>query len=168
MSVYKRGSRWQYDFWIKGVRYKGSIPEARIKSEAEQAEIRIKSEVFEGKYGRAAARVPRLSDFIEKAYLPWSRTNKRSWRHDEFRSRPLIEELGKRRLDQIGVIQIGAYKQKRLKAWTYRKTLMSPASVNRELELLSGIFSYALKCKILVPNPCQDVRRLDEDNERNR
>jgi integrase len=104
----------------------------------------------------------------EKIYLPWSRTNKQSWRHDEFRSRPLIEELGKRRLDQIGVIQIEAYKQKRLKAKTYRKTLLSPASVNRELELLSGIFTYALKCKILIPNPCQDVRRLDEDNERNR
>jgi hypothetical protein len=78
MSVYKRGGRWQYDFWIKGVRYKGSIPEARIKPQAEQAEIRIKSEVFEGKYGKAVARVPRLADFIEKTYLPWSRTNKRS------------------------------------------------------------------------------------------
>ena len=155
-------------FWIRGVRYKGAIPEARVRSQAEQAEIRIKSEVFEGKFGRAAGAVPQLADFIEKTYLPWARTNKRSWRHDEFRSRALIQELGGRRMDQIGVIQIEAYKQKRLKSKTYRKTPLSPASVNRELELLSGVYTYALKCRILVPNPCQDVRRLDEDNERGR
>jgi integrase len=76
--------------------------------------------------------------------------------------------MGKRQLDEIGVIQIERYKQDRLKAKSKRGTLMSPASINRELELLSGVFSYALKCKILIPNPCQDVKRLDEDNDRNR
>jgi integrase len=76
--------------------------------------------------------------------------------------------MGKRRLDEIGVIQIERYKQDRLKMKSKRGTLMSPSSVNRELELLSGIFTYALTCKILVPNPCQEVKRLDEDNDRNR
>jgi hypothetical protein len=37
MTVRKRGDIWYYDFQIKGVRYRGSVPEARLKSEAEVA-----------------------------------------------------------------------------------------------------------------------------------
>ena len=35
MSVFKRGSKWCYDFWVNGKRYRGSIPEARVKAQAE-------------------------------------------------------------------------------------------------------------------------------------
>jgi integrase len=46
---------------------------------------------------------------------------------------------------------------------------LAPASVNRELELLSAIFSYALDLGVFVgTNPCRRVKRLDEDNERTR
>jgi hypothetical protein len=44
MPVRKRGDVWYYDFQIKGARYRGSIPEARLKSEAEQAEVERRKE----------------------------------------------------------------------------------------------------------------------------
>ena len=52
MSVFKRGNKWQYDFWVKGKRYRGPIPEARVKAHAERAETTIRDQVYEGKYGK--------------------------------------------------------------------------------------------------------------------
>ncbi len=55
MSVYKRGKKgthWHYYFRVRGVRCRGVIPEARTKWEAEQAETKIKREIFEGRFGQ--------------------------------------------------------------------------------------------------------------------
>jgi hypothetical protein len=64
MSVFKRGKKWQYDFWVNGKRYRGSIPEARVKAQAERAEIKIRNSVYEGKYFRAV-KAPDLSTFVQ-------------------------------------------------------------------------------------------------------
>ena len=53
MSVYKRGKKgthWHYYFRVRGVRYRASIPEARTKQKAEQAESKIKQEIFEKRF----------------------------------------------------------------------------------------------------------------------
>ena len=50
MTVKKRGNEWWYDFGNH--KYRGPIPEARTKYQAEQAEIKIRRDVFEGKYGK--------------------------------------------------------------------------------------------------------------------
>ena len=62
MSVFKRGNKWQYDFWVDGKRYRGAIPEARVKAQAERAEVTIRDSVYEGIYGkeRGRAEVARL------------------------------------------------------------------------------------------------------------
>jgi len=52
MSVRKRGGRWHFDFMIRGLRYRGAIPEARTKAQALQAEVSIKQEIFDGRYGK--------------------------------------------------------------------------------------------------------------------
>jgi hypothetical protein len=114
MSVFKRGEKWQYDFWIDGKRYRGSMPEVRVKAQAERAEITIRESVYEGKYGKSA-KAPKLRDFIVETFLPWARENKRTWVHDEFRSRPLIEAMGSKRMDEISPILIEKYKRDRVR-----------------------------------------------------
>ena len=64
MSVFKRGSKWCYDFWVNGKRYRGSIPEARVKAQAERAEHAIRDQVYEGTYGAPKTPAPLLRDFI--------------------------------------------------------------------------------------------------------
>ena len=89
MSVYKRGKKgthWHYYFRVRGVRYRGVISEARTKQQAEQAESKIKQEIFEGRFGQLDLGSEKLADFIEKVFVPWSKANKRSGRHDEFRA----------------------------------------------------------------------------------
>ena len=179
MAVFRRkykdgDGRWTltktfyYDFWVEGRRYRGSIPEARTKAQAERAETKIRDSVYEGKYGKTVE-APTLSKFVTETYLPHSKMHKRSSQHDEFRSRPLLAALGRFRLDEISQIQIEKYKRDRRATDSSRGEKYAPASVNRELELLWAIFTHAIKLKLLPgPNPCHAVDRLDEDNERTR
>ena len=167
MSVLKRGNKWQYDFWVGGKRYRGSIPEARVKAQAERAELTIRDSVYEGTYGKNVD-APKLRDFIAETFMPWAKTNKRTWVHDEFRSRPLIEAMGNKTMDEISPILIEKYKRDRRASVTCRGTHRAPATVNRELELLSKIFSLAIDQGLAIHNPCQKVKRFREDNERNR
>jgi hypothetical protein len=111
-----------YDFWVDGRRYRGSISEARTKAQAERAETKIRDSVYEGKYGKTVE-APRLAKFVAETYLPHSRQHKRSWKHDEFRSRPLLAAFGKYRLDEISQIRSSgtsatAGRQYRSKAWS--------------------------------------------------
>ena len=80
MTVRKRGNEWWYDFGNH--KYRGPIPEARTKYEAEQAEIKIKRDVFEGKYGKQFGTMlfakfvgdPNAADeqFGEGTFLDWA------------------------------------------------------------------------------------------------
>src|SRR4030095_5005732 len=168
MSFLKRGSKWCYDFWINGKRYRGSIPEARVKAQAERAEHAIRDQVYEGTYGKQKTPAPLLRDFISDTFLPWSKVNKRTWVHDEFRSRQLLKVLGNKPMDQISPILIEKYKQDRRETKTARGGERAPSTVNRELELLSKVFSLAIDQGLSISNPCRRVKRFREDNERNR
>src|ERR1043165_9597779 len=100
MSVFKRGEKWQYDFWVNGKRYRGSIPEARVKAQAERAVIKIRDSVYEGKYFKAV-KAPGLSTFVEEVFLPWCRTNNRTWREFGYRCATIIGHFGNVRMSEI-------------------------------------------------------------------
>jgi integrase len=168
MSVYKRGSKWCFDFWVGGKRYRGSIPEARVKAQAERAENAIRDQVYEGRYGKKKAAAPLLRDFVTNTFLTWSRANKRTWREDVYRSQSILAFFGKYRLDEISSAQIEKFKMKRQQTPTKNGSERRPATVNRELENLSRMFTLAIDMGIVQINPCQKVQSLSEDNERNR
>ena len=90
MSVYKRewhredGTAafcWYFHRTINGVRYRKALPSARTKTEALEAERAELASIHKGTYGAAGSML--LSDFIDRFYLPWARTNKRSVVNDE-------------------------------------------------------------------------------------
>ncbi|MBV8857879.1 MAG: site-specific integrase [Acidobacteria bacterium] len=163
-----RKKHWHYAFCIRNVRYRGSLPEARTKHEAEQAETKLRSEVFEGRFGRPTGSQP-FVDFVEEVYLPWARQNKRSWKHDEFRAATICasRQFKGKTFAQITPVQVEKFKQERRATKSRRGTDRSAASVNRELELLSKIFTLARKYKVTEQsNPCADVQHLPEPSKR--
>ncbi len=182
MSVEKRGTarrpQWRYAFTIRGVRYRAAIPEARTKYEAEQAETEARQAVFEGRYGRPTGETsfaefvgdPEAAneEFAEATYLAWAKESKRSWRHDVFRARVLLKHFRGKTLAQVSPLLIEKLKSERRKSITLRGDTRSPASVNRELELLSRIFTMAIKQKLVDKNPCREVQLLPLDNRRTR
>ena len=176
MTVRKRGKVWWYDFGNH--KYRGPIPEARTKHEAEQAEIKLKRDVFEGKYGRQFGTML-FADFVgdpdakddqfgEGTYLEWAKHNKRSWKHDRFRARPLLEAFRGRTLGEVSPLAIESFKNRRQHSLTKRKTQRSPASVNLELQLLSRIFTLAIRLGLAESNPCSRVSKFKLQNQRHR
>ena len=167
MSVFKRGKKWQYDFWINGRRYRGSIPEARVRAQAERAEIKLRDSVYEGKYFKAV-KAPGLSAFIQDVFLPWCQANNRTWREYQYRSTTIIKHFGNVRMNELSPFEIEKFKMERRRGITKRGTERSPAAVNREVETLSRIFALAIEQGFVNTNPCRNVRHFREDNERTR
>src|ERR1041384_5884981 len=54
MAGRKIGQRWYYDFRVRRSRYRGVIPEARTKAQAETAEVKIRNKIFDRKYNTQA------------------------------------------------------------------------------------------------------------------
>ena len=173
MPVENRGTakrpRWRFAFTIRGVRYRASIPEARTKYEAEQAEIEAKKEVFEGRYGRPSGGHDFMK-FVEEVFLPWSKENKRSWYDDQLFANVIREskQFRGKTFAQISPLLIEKFKKDRRESITKRGGKRSPATVNRELEILSRIFSLAITAKVTAANPCLEVPKLRVDNKRTR
>lgn len=173
MPVENRGTakrpRWRYAFTIRGVRYRASIPEARTKYEAEQAEIAAKKAVFDGTYGRPAGERD-FVDFVEKEYEPWARENKRSWRNESYCVPAVKEWFRGKTLAQISPLLIERYKRDLRESNTNRGTKFSPRYVNFHLQILFRVFSLAVERKEISAeaNPCKKVQMLDGDNRRTR
>jgi hypothetical protein len=169
MTIRKRGRKYHYDFTLPGYpRMRGVIPEARTKWEAEQAEIKLKREVFENRYDLRHTGTDRLADFIDTVFLPWSKLNKRSWRDDAYTATILKEYFGGKTFREITPMLIEKFKGDRLKGITKKGTQRCPATVNREFDVLSKIFSLAIDSKKTDTNPCSKVKKLRVSNQRYR
>jgi hypothetical protein len=73
------------------------------------------------RYGKSVD-APKLCDFITDVYLAWAKVNKRTWVQDELRTRPLIEAIGSKTMDEISAILIEKYKSARRASKTVRGT----------------------------------------------
>lgn len=167
MAVRKRGGRWHYDFMIRRVRYRGTLPEARNKSQAERAENRVREDVYNGRYGKPTGESI-FVQYAEDVFLPWSRENKRSFVNDEYHVKTFKAYFGDKSFREITPMLLEKFKRDRLHGKTRYGRERRPASVNRELQLMSKIFNLAIRDNLTESNPCKSVKKLREDNHRNR
>src|SRR5215469_29674 len=175
--VNKERVTWFYDFRIRGVRYRGAIPEASTKQQAQMAETRIRNDVFNGRFGdgRSSSKV---GEFIQRVFLPWAKANRRSWHKDAPRLAPILEFFGDKRFNEISPFLVEKFKMARRatpvvfpKKSTAGKPLTRPrsvASVNRELSMLSRIFTLAIMNGEAAVNPCSRSKKLSGEQPRTR
>jgi integrase len=171
MSVYKRGGNWHFRKRINGVRYRGALRTARNKVQAEQAESKIILEIHQGLYGLTAKKSRTLNDYIDKVYLPWAKSNKRSFRADSYRVKPIKVVFGKKLMSDISPFLVEKFKRDRLNTpivYPHKTKARSVASVNRELCLLSKILSLAVTDGEIGENPCRRVSRFKGEVSRTR
>lgn len=187
--------RWFYDFEINSRRYRSKIPGAQVKEDALKIETQARLAVYEGRYNEwfkewmgktlgarteACSQIAEVNQngtkvaaanfahFVEEVYLPASRTEKRSWRHDEFRASTLCQHFGEMALREIKPMYIQKFRDVRSKTKSRRGEVYSPASINHELALLSSILTMACDNDLIEVNPCCKVKKLEVDNERTR
>jgi integrase len=132
-----------------------------------QAEVRIKQEIFDGRYGKPSGEAIFVK-YAEDVFLPWSRENKRSYVNDEYHVETFKDYFGNKSFREITPMLLERFKPDRRHGETRYKRERRPASVNRELQLLSKIFNLAIRDGLTDTNPCRNVMKLREDNQRNR
>lgn len=167
MAVRKRGGRWHFDFMIKRTRYRGTIAEAQTKQEARDAEAAVRREIFEGSYGKPKGDGSFI-EYAEQVFLPWSKSNKRSWRADQTKVAVFKQCFEGKSFREITPMLIEKFKRGRLQTATPSGRPRRVASVNRELACISKIFSLAIRDGKASSNPCRQVQKYEEHNERNR
>ena len=85
---------------------------ARTKAQAEHAEAKVRVEIHQGKYGRPPG-TRTLDDFVDKVYTPWAKANKKSWKIDMSRLKPILAFFGKKKLSEVSPFLIENTKSKR-------------------------------------------------------
>lgn len=162
--MFKRGGVWWTCIRYRGKKIQRSL-ETTDKKLAQAIEAKVRTEIIEGKYFEKAIggsktfrdmmekfmreHAPNVSNNMQKSYAS-------SLKH-------LSPYFGERKLLEITVKKISEYK-------VLRKTEgAKPASVNRELAMLSKAFNLAFKeWEWIKENPVSKVPKEKENNEKDR
>lgn len=101
-----------------------------------------------------------------KAYAPAAERDNDSWATDQGRAKHLLRHLGSMQADRLPLKDVDAYRDARLKEKTQRGTPPTPATLDREVELLKRLLGYAVKSGQLKEHPLRDVQLLRKPNVR--
>lgn len=175
MAVWKRKDtgNWVCDFRHNNQLYVRTLKFARTRKEAEQV---IMADVFRQVYGLEGKKDCPFEQFVVDNFLPYSEANKKTFYDDVLVCRVLVQFFKGRNLRSITPALVEEFKQRRL-ATPVRaqgkkpdpdkpRRPRSPATVNREMNVLSKIFSLAIDAELLDDNPCRRVKRLRMANNR--
>ena len=154
-------ARWTVQFILRGRRVYQAVPEARTQAQAERAEIKLREDIYNRRYGNG--RAVKLADFFEQTYLP---TLKGSAHRDAVSRGKLITDFfGDQSLPDITARDVKRFKSSLKSSETPRGSLRSGSTVNRYVYLLSAIFSQAIEEEIVSQNPCA---RINDEPEKER
>jgi integrase len=138
------------------------VLEARNAEQAKQAAQQIWNETWNKRYDPEPPASLQISfaEFVKETYLPWAKIHKGSY-DDDVRVTTMLTDFFKgKNLAEIKPAMIEQFKARRIKAGK------APATVNRELSVLSKLFTVAVRNEKAELNPCQNVQRFTLDNER--
>ena len=158
MAVYQKGSEWYIDYYANGRRKREKIGPS--KKLAEEVFRKRKVQIAENRFldVKKDEKI-KLSELAATYMELHSKPNKRSWKSDENSLKSILPFLGDRYLHEITPDLIERYKIK-------RRQEVAPASVNRELSCLKGMFSRAMDWGKAKENPVKRVKLFREDNKR--
>lgn len=125
-----------------------------------------RAQIFEDGYlGREEPSTLTVAEAWDK-YEPTSARDNSSWREDRARSRTLLSQLGSRRCVGLSLRDIDQYRNRRFSQTTRRGGPPSPATLDREVELLKRVLNYAVACGWLESSPIAGVKLLRKPNVR--
>ena len=136
------------------------------KEQAVAFVAKARADAFEGRYFE---RLEKLKLTVAEAWTDYEPINKRDnegWQSEEGRSRKLIRHLGKIKAMELSQRHVDEYRMQRLGEKTRRGAPPSPATLDREVEVLKRILNYAVACGRLTHNPIAKARLLRKPNVR--
>lgn len=168
MGVYtdKKTGRLFVQFDHQGETYKFRLPDGTTRKQAEKLETKKKSELFFESHGISERSETLYEDFLQDVYLPHVEANHSPMSF--FKAvdicRASLEFFKGRTLRSIKPVDIERFKTARAKLPTIHKRARKPATVARELSVISRVFSMAVKNDLCDYNPCSRVEKPKFDN----
>ena len=161
MAIYQRGKQWWIEYRYKNVRYREAIgPDEKL---AEDVLAQRRVEIRENRFFPGKVKEPEPVKFHEfaKQYVKWSIENKKpSARLRELSiMRSLDREFAEKDLHKITPFDIEVWKVK-------RKKEVKPGTVNRELVVLKGFFTMAVKWGKCKEHPAREVKLFKGETQR--
>ncbi|MFC1609708.1 tyrosine-type recombinase/integrase [Myxococcota bacterium] len=165
----RNGVRWKVDEWLatpdgKLVRFrKRNIP---TKEQAMALVAKVRAEAFEGRFFERHKECKLTVTQAWNKYEPVTKRDNDAWQTDKGRAEHLIRHLGKAKAAHLTLHDIDGYRDCRLTEKTCRGGAPSPATLDREIELLKRMLNYAVKCGWLPTNPIATAKLLRKPNVR--
>ena len=136
------------------------------KEQAVAFVAKARADAFEGRYFERLEK-PKLTVAEAWAYYePINNRDNEGWQSEEGRSKKLIRHLGKITVMELSQRHVDEYRTRRLGEKTRKGTPPSPATLDREVELLKRILNYAVACGRLTHNPIAKAKLLRKPNVR--
>lgn len=162
-----KSGHWQITFKLPGQpRYRKVHPEARLKSDVELIETRLKQRVFDGKWKPNHGN--ELFSEFTKTYLAWSKQHKKSYVFDKLFIEQVMPAFGHLKLGQVTPETVQTWWTARAGQITRQGRTPAHVTLNRELSQFSGIFTLAIKLGKLEHNPCRRITKYKVDAKRKR
>ena len=170
MGLFKRkkSGLWQMCLFVNGKRVRMSTKTTNKKI-AQKIYDKIKGQIAEGTF-KLESPTPVLGfdqmvdEFLEKH----SKVEKASYERDMYIGKNLKKYFKSTPLDQIKPYNIKCWRQWRSKHTTNRGTLVSKATLNRELAFMKTMFNMAVEWNYLAENPAIKLKQLRGEKKRMR
>lgn len=129
---------------------------------------KLRADAYEGRFFE---RREVNSTTIKKLWEEYEPVSKRSnsprtFERNKSLAAHVVEHLGSKKIGQVNLDDIEAYRKLREGERTVKGTPPSPATVNREVALLKRMLNYAVTRKKLRTNPLREVEMVHENNVR--
>lgn len=169
MPVYldKKTKRFYIEFQYRGERHKERMPAGVSKKDAERIEVKMKNDLMFQSHGIESGSAPiTFERFIDEYFGQYADTH---YSPDSFDKAVHIAKAAKpffkgKAMRQIKAADIERFKAYRIALPTMHKKPRKPATVEREMSIISRIFSIAVRNDIIDYNPCSRVEKLKFDN----
>jgi integrase len=151
-----------YQFFQRKRRYRG-ILDARNAEQAKRGAEQIWMDEWNKKHDPKPVEpkpVRMFAEFVKETYLPWSESHKASYGDDVRITTMLTDFFKDKTLTEIKPAMIEQFKSNR------RNAGKALATINRELSVLSKIFTVSIRLEEAESNPCKNVERFALDNQR--
>lgn len=172
MPVYqdKKNGRLFIQFDFGGQTYKKWLPAGTNKSDASKLETKLKHDLFFETNGIKKKKDITFRDFLTEYFFEFAEKNysKGSFDNAVVICKSALPFFERKTLRQICAADIERFKDYRANLKTKHDTNRKPATVVRELGIISKVFSYAVKNDFLDFNPVSRVERPVFDNLQDR
>ena len=142
---------------------RGRIP---TREQAQALEHKLLAEAYEGRFFDRKKEPTATVRQLWTEYEPITKRDNDSWQSDVGRGAHLVRLLGEKRASGLTRGDVEEYRMKRQAETSRRGEAPSPATLDREVELLKRLLNYAAACGRLAENPVARVKLLRVPNTR--